>query len=347
VIYFVHGPDRLLARQGAQKIASEIDPDGSNTSWLDGRETPLQQVIAAIGSASFFGAARVVIVTDLLPRGGREGSSASADPDDAAPSRDTSGLKPLLEAVPEQNCLILVEPSSSSLPAALRPIVPKTNVISGAPPRGAALIAWIENATLQAGSSIDRRTSQMLAETLFPQTWDRAPNNPRYDRPPDMALLAQEIEKLAVAAHPDSIGPEHVAAHVAHGPDQRVFRFIDAALAGDLRTSFAELDRLAAAGEEPAMLLAQVLGQIELAAIATAAGSQDAGAVARDLGTITPARISAIMASTTRRQSSSHTSAPIGARTDRRLKTGRLRRPDDALHELVLELAAQQTGRPQ
>ncbi len=32
VIYFIHGPDRLLAREAALAIAAELDPDGSNTS---------------------------------------------------------------------------------------------------------------------------------------------------------------------------------------------------------------------------------------------------------------------------------------------------------------------------
>ena len=31
VIYFIHGPDRLLAREAALAIATELDPDGSNT----------------------------------------------------------------------------------------------------------------------------------------------------------------------------------------------------------------------------------------------------------------------------------------------------------------------------
>jgi DNA polymerase III delta subunit len=184
-----------------------------------------------------------------------------------------------------------------------------------------------------------------LAESLFPQTWDRAPSNPRFDRPPDMALLTQEIEKLAVAAHPNAIGPEHIAALVASGPDQRVFRFVDTALAGDFRAALHELERLVAAGEEPAMLLAQLLGQIELATVASEAGGREAAAVARDLGTVTPARMSAVMASAHRHQPRPETSAVIGARTDRRLKTGRTRRPEEALQELLLALAAQQTGR--
>ena len=68
MIYFIHGPDRLLAREAVQAITDRLDPSGSNTSWLDGRQIELADVAAAIGAASFFAAPRVVVVTDLLFR---------------------------------------------------------------------------------------------------------------------------------------------------------------------------------------------------------------------------------------------------------------------------------------
>ena len=72
MIYFVHGPDRYLARESALAIAHELDPDGSNTTWLDGRETTPERLIADIGAVTFFDAPRVVIVSDLLGRSGRD-----------------------------------------------------------------------------------------------------------------------------------------------------------------------------------------------------------------------------------------------------------------------------------
>ncbi len=91
------------------------------------------------------------------------------------------------------------------------------------------------------------------------------------------------------------------------------------------------------------MLLAQLLGQIELTTIAAAAGSKNADAVARDLGTVAPGRLSAIMSATRRAPQASHlvTTASLA---DRSLKTGRKRNPEDALRDLVLELAAPAPG---
>ena len=351
VIYLIPGPDRLLARESAAAIAAQVDPDGSNTTWLDGRETPLDRVITAIGTASFFGMPRVVVVSDLLSRSPRETDGADpAENGDARPRRGLSHLEPLFAAVPEDHCLILFEPDLAAAPAAFKTAAPKATIIASDPPRGAALLTWIDEVARRAGARIDRRASQLLAESLFPQTWDRKPSNPRYDRPPDLALLTQEIERLALSAHPEPITAEQIHSTVASGPDQRLYRFIDAALAGDVRTATTELDRLLAGGEEPAMLLAQLLGQIELAAVAAAAGHRDAGTVARDLGTIAPSRMSAVMSSARGHRALLATAAvATGAATDRALKTGRIRQPRDAIFDLVLALGenarAAQTGR--
>ncbi|MGH2616855.1 MAG: DNA polymerase III subunit delta, partial [Thermomicrobiales bacterium] len=290
---------------------------------------------------------RVVVVTDLLGRAARDATrSDSGSPDDERPSPSRSVLAPLLSSVPQDNCLILLEPAMTSAPAAVKSAAPPVTVIAGEPPRGSALVAWIEEAAQRVESRIDRRTAQLLAETLFPQTWDRKASNPRFDRPPELALLTQEIAKLALAAHPDPIGPEHVREHVHVGPNQRVFRFLDASLGGDLRSAVNELERLAAAGEEPAMLLAQLLGQVELMTVAAAAGSRDAGTVARDLGNISQGRMSAVMASA-RRPSAGSGLVTNSVTADRNLKTGRTQHPQDALHQLVLSLGSPSSERHQ
>ena len=344
MIYFIHGPDRLLAREAALAIAADLDPDGSNTTWLDGRETSFAGVESAIGAASFFGSPRIVIVMDLLARASRDSDDAeSPGGDEDRPSRVRAELESLISAVPESHHLLLLEPSLTSVPAGLKASSRTVKVIAGEPPRGPALLAWIDATVLQAESHIDRRAAQRLAETLYPQSWDRKSNNPRYDRPPDLALLRAEIQKLALAAHPGPINVDHIAALTPGGPDQRVFRFLDAALAGDLRSGLNELERLHASGEEPAMLFAQLLGQLELTTVIGAAGSKSAEAVARDLGTVPAGRLSAVMA-TTRRRAPQVAAAGIGVHADRSLKTGRVRRPEDALHDLILALGSSAPG---
>ena len=341
MIHFVHGPDRLLAREAVLGIVSELDADGSNTSWLDGREVSFADVATAVGAATFFYSPRIVVVTDLLVRTGRDSDSTqSTDGDEERTGRGRAEIVSLVAAVPESHHLVFFEPNLGSVPAAFKNAAPGAKVIAGDPPRGSALLAWIEAAAIQAKSSIDRRAAQRLAETLFPQSWDRKPSSPRYDRPPDLALLKAEIDKLALAAYPGRITVDEVELMTPGAPDQRVFQFLDAALAGDLRPGLDRLERLIAGGEEPAMLLAQLLGQIELTTIAAAAGGKNADSVARDLGTVAPGRMSAVMAATRRLAPRAAYSAPTAAMSDRNVKTGRVRKPEDALRDLVLALAA-------
>jgi DNA polymerase III delta subunit len=115
---------------------------------------------------------------------------------------------------------------------------------------------------------------------------------------------------------------------------------VDAALGGDLATALAELDRLIAAGEEPAMLLAQVLGQIELAAVASTAGGRDATDISRRLGGVNPGRMSAVLSATRGERGRLALDAVARASAiDRALKTGRIRQPRDALQDLIATLA--------
>ena len=341
MIYFVHGPDRLLARQAVASIAAEIDPSGGNTSYFYGPESSVDRVLSAVGSASFFGSPRLVVVSEMLGRATPDTPVERSD-DSSNPNRGQGNtvLARIIAAVPDENVLVIHEPATASAPAALRSAASQIKVIAGEPPRGNALLAWIADNAARQGAEIDRLTARLLAETLFPQTWDRKPSNPRYDRPPDLARISSEIEKLALFAYPDAIRSDHIAALTRSGPDQRLFRFVDAALAGNLREGLVESARLQSAGEDPAMLLAQVLNQAELAAPAASAASRDAATVARDLGAVAPGRMSAVMSSIrSRRERSTMAGVERGVNIDRRLKTGDIRRPDDALHELLIDLA--------
>ncbi|MBA3451188.1 MAG: hypothetical protein H0T18_08255, partial [Chloroflexia bacterium] len=124
------------------------------------------------------------------------------------------------------------------------------------------------------------------------------------------------------------------------GADQRLFRFQDAALGSDIRAAVSELERLETAGEEPAMILNQLLGQIELAAVAATAAGMAADHVSKDLGVVTAARMATAMSASRKQVLPAKALVSDGLTVDRDLKTGRLRQPTDALLDLVLLLAS-------
>jgi DNA polymerase III delta subunit len=342
MIYFVHGPDRFLAREAATELIQQVDPSGTNTSWLDGKEVSLDRLVAEIGTATFFGDPRVVVLADFLARIERSNASTSDVSRKKSQAAKKSDMEILLQSVPGEHGLILLEPSLTGLPAALKPFAHDIKVSSGDAPRGDALIAWIERTAHELDASIDKRAAIRLAQSLFPQSWQRKSANPRFDVPPDMGQLRQELEQLALAAHPGKIGETLVEAIVSQGPQHRLFGFIDAAIAGNMPQATNELDRLLTAGEDPTMILAQVLGQIELLAVAKASGGRHADKIAGDLGAMSASRMSAVQ-STSRTVANLAEVLEIALGIDRRLKTGRIRQPQEALHLLVSELAMRQT----
>lgn len=340
MIVVVLGPDAALAKRRVARLTAEHDPSGDNTTCLDGRETSVAQIAAAAGSAGFFGR-RAIVVDGLLARNTR-GDGAEADRP-AARAKPTLDIPPLFAAIAPDNLLVLLEPTLVAVPAAVKKALPTdARIIASEPPRGQTLLATIAHMANEAGGEIDRAAAELLAESLFPQSWRAKPNNPRYDRPPDMERLRNEVEKLVLAAYPERVGPRHVATMTLDLPEDHLFAFIDAAAAGDLAKAVAGLDQLLAAGEEPAKLVAQVHGQIELATVVAFAEGRAPAEVGRDLGLPNPQR----MASAARGQRGGANAVSRLAATldnDRGVKRGRLRRPDDALFDLVGVLAASRT----
>lgn len=343
MIVLVHGPDAVRAGDEVSRLVTKHDPDGFNTSTFDGREVTMPALVAAIGSVGFFGTTRVVVVRDLMSRTTRTTGQTGAA---AQGATSALNLAPLFEAVPEQNLLILTDPALPAIPAAVKKIMPAgTTVFAAAVPRGRPLVDWVVNAAAAAGGEIDRRAAEALLQALYPQTWSKAPSNPRYDRPPDTEQLRQEIERLVLYAHPNPVSVADVRELVERGPDDRVFRFIDAVVAGQLDVATAELERLLLAGEEPAKLVAQLQQQVELAAVVAAAGGRSPGDVGKEIGLSNPARMNGVAASI-RGRSPGATLATVerAAAIDRGLKTGHLRQPADALYQLIVELGRR--GRP-
>lgn len=340
MIALVHGPDAALAQAEVARLCLSHDSTGDNTTHLDGRETTPQRVAAAVGSVAFFGGSRVVVVTDLMQRAARPTGKDAVDnarPGDGEGASGAIDLAPLFGAVPSQNLLVLIDPTLATVPASVKRAAPAdVSVFGGEPPRGQALLAFLSKTASAVGGSLDPKAARLVAETLYPQTWATKPSNPRYDRPPDTSLLRNEVEKLALAAHPGPVTPEHVRSLTAGAPDDRVFRFVEAAEGGKLKPALMELDQLLAAGEEPAKLSAQLYQQIELVAVLAAGPAIDPIATGRALGLSNPSRMAGIGGGRGRRDAAAAFAAVGSAlSTDRRLKRGRLRHPEDALYGLL------------
>ena len=327
MIVIAVGPDASMVRHAVTKHARKADPDGQSTSEMDGAAVTMTDVIQAIGSVGFFSAGRVVIVHDLIAKMNKAGGRG----------RNAADWSALFGAVPDASTLILADPTLTGIPAGVRKALPADAItFEGEPPRGPALVTWIRNSAASLGSEMDEMTARLLAERLYPQSWQRKSTNPAFDRPPDLELVRNEVAKLATAATPGPITRDLVETLVARGDDDRIFGFIDAVIRGDLTGSTTELDRLVAAGEDPHKILAQLGQTIELTSVLASAGRREPAQVGREIGLSNPNRMTAI-ARGLRSSSPGRARRAVRVMTtaDRMMKTGQLRDPMDVLYFVI------------
>lgn len=333
------GLDGATSRRAATQLAAERDPSGNSTSRLDGRTASISEIVGQVGTLGFFGSSRVVIVTDLLSRAKRGGRKADAE----ATDEGTIDIAPIVAGTRDENLLILLETATTTLPAAVSKALPSaTSITISDPPRGQALVSWIQSRARAEGGSIEPAVARQLAARLYPQSWSAVPNNPRYDRPPDMELLGNEVAKLVSAAWPGAVTLAVVEEMAINGDTDQIFRFGDAASQGNLRSALPELGRLLDAGEEPARLSAQLAQQAELGIVIDAAGGRSTSTIARDLALGTPGRVSALHNSLRRGSQPPDRALTASLESDRATKRGRLRTPFDALYATLADLGQRQ-----
>lgn len=333
MIAVILGPDSLMVRAEVRRRVDATDPSRQSTSTMDGRISGLHDVQMAVASIGFFDAGRVIVVDDLIARLGKQGArDGTSVPDWPA----------LFGAVPEATTLILADPSIGTLPVAVKKALPSyADVTICDPPRGRDLLRWIQARARDEGAPMDDATARLLAETLYPQSWATRPNNPAFDRPPDLELLQNEIAKLAVTAAPEPIAPAHIRSMTMQGDADQIFAFIDAASAGRLSQAISELDRLLAAGEDPYKLLAQLSQTVELSVVMGASSGRQPADVGRSLKLPNANRMTAIARGL---QNQPAHLAPYAGHAlksaDKRMKMGELRDPVDALYEAITRIAS-------
>jgi DNA polymerase III delta subunit len=337
VIALIVGPDAATARTEVERVLRSHDPGGLNTTRLDGKAISLDDAIGAVGTPAFFGGGRVVVVDDLMSRASKSGGATDGNESaEAPPASRGLDFARLFDSVAAGNVLILVDQSLAAVPAAVKKAAPPDALMfGGEPPRGSALIEWIQRTASATGSSIDVRTARLLAERTFPQTWSAKPTNPAYDRPPDLDLLRNEIAKLALAAHPGSIDADLVRAMVASASEDRLFPFVEAVVTCRLEEAVPALESLQASGDDPGRLIAQLYQQVELAAVLPAAGGADLAGVGKDLGLSNPNRMSGVARTARRGRMAPARLLRLALQTDRAMKRGGLRHGEDVIYHLL------------
>ncbi len=337
MIAFIHGPDALLVRQQLNDMLRRLDPDGANTSRVDGRTTTPQTIAGMVATPSFFGMARVVVVDDLFARAGKNGESVGGDVEPANSKRATTDAIELLTKVVDPNALILVEPTLSSVPAAVKKAGAGIEVRPGVAPRGRELVKWVEQQAALIGTSFENQGQGSaiveLLEAMAPGGWREANRNPAYDVPPDLDAIQQEITKLATYCHPGPITPASIRTMTASNTADQLFPLLASIYRGNMPESVRLLADAIDQGEDHFRLIAQIYGQAELSPPIEAAFGQNPEEIGRAIGLPNPKRMAAIASSIRSRQVSPRIASVTAV--DRGQKRGEIRTADDVLFALL------------
>jgi DNA polymerase III delta subunit len=331
LLHVIIGADRALARTALERVLAEADPQGLDTDRIDAATSSFDAIFAAVTAVPFFGDRRVIVLSGLL-------SQSSNKPARGARGKSEGDVSRLVAAIPVTTTLVFFDPDLGELGASIRKQLPKDVDLSiNDAPRGNALLEMVARIASANGARIDGEAARRLLDRLFPGFWTQAPQNRAFDKPPSVEQLESEIGKLALAAYPDAITSQLVEDLVPQRGEDRIFPLLDAVLGGDQRRALAHVESANRAGEDSSRLTNQIYQQIELAVGAVARGRPaDPLQAGRALGIANAYRMTRVTESAQRGRIKPARQLELALENDRRLKTGRLRNPDDALVELVV-----------
>ncbi len=317
-----------------------VDPSGIDTDRIDAAISAFDAIFAAVTAAPFFGTRRVIVLEGMLSqvssKGGR-GAKAKADSD----------VVRLVSAIPDTTHLIFFDPDLAELNATLKKHLPAgVTVSSNEAPRGEALVELAQRLAAENDSTLDKATARKLLDRLFPAFWQQASMNRAFDKPPSVEQLESEIAKLALAAYPGAITVEAIEELIPQRSEERIFPLLDAVIGGNQRSALVETENAIRAGEDASRTVAQLYQQIELAAASMASGRpSDPLQAGRALGLTNANRMRPVEQAAQRARVTPARQLRLALESDRRIKSGRIRTPEDGLVDLVVRVTNQTENR--
>jgi DNA polymerase-3 subunit delta len=248
-LYLLQGQDDRRKREALRELLDQlVDPSGRDfdLEHLDADTVTAEEVLAALGSLPMFAERRVVVLLNAgrlrYPR--QRGTQER--------------LAAVIPSLPESACLVLVAWAEAEEDSRRKSVIGERleaaikkaggEVMSFAPPRRAEEAApFVVQEAKRLGKTIAPPVAVLLARRVGP----------------DLDALAQEMAKLsAYAGDRSTIGREDVELLSPRAPDDNVFAWMDAVMAGNRELALRRLQDLLESGEAPLKLIAQLAGRL-------------------------------------------------------------------------------------
>lgn len=246
MFYVFYGEEEFSRSEAVTSLRARMAEDDLgdlNTTSLDGRALPLEELINACNTLPFLTQRRMIIVHDMLQRFQRAGGSQEA-----------ARLAAYLPTMPETTRLVFVESGALHKD---NPFLAKTQGLPGGhireytklPPRSQELRRWIAQRARTHQVGIAPQAIELLIE--------RVGN--------DLRALDHELGKLAGrVAYTRPIAVEDVNALASYWPQRDIFGMVDALGNKDRRAALALFHTLLDDDADPLYLLTMIARQVRL-----------------------------------------------------------------------------------
>ena len=223
MFYILHGPDDFSLREELGRIKDGLgdrEALASNTTFFEGKQVGLNQLMDACMALPFLGTHRLIIVEGLLSR---SSNTSKGDEDETEEGRspkkgkgERKALKDCVGGMPPSTVLVLVDGEVNKTTALFKGLAPLAQVKEFPLRRGRELREWIKGRVRQGGGTISSDAVNMMASMVGENLW----------------VLASEIEKLLVYTAGRHIDQEDVEEVVSYAREANVFAMVDAIIEG-------------------------------------------------------------------------------------------------------------------
>jgi DNA polymerase III subunit delta len=232
-VYLIHGDDDARIEQWRTRVRrraeAELGPGGLEV--FDAGTTPPAEVAAALATLSFSTGTRYIAVTDA-------GAWKAAE------------LDPILTALgsmpPDTVIVLLVR--GKPLRALVTAVEKADGQVRDCPaPKPWEMARWVIERARDQGLELDSEAAKTLLAIVGP----------------GQSRIARELEKLALAVHPDTaVHAEEVERLCGRETTPKVYDLADAVVAGDTKLALALAEELASQDERPSRFVYPIVNRL-------------------------------------------------------------------------------------
>ena len=249
-VHVVYG-DSFLVASALRELKQEVGPPEvweANCHHIPADQASVASLKPVCDAVPFLAQMRLVIVEGLLAtmetRDGSGQRRRAGGPGRAATNWD--GLEAYLGAIPATTLLVFVDGALRRQNPLLERLRPLAQVREMATPSGEALSRWIRTIAASREAHINPGAIGLLSRLVGPNLW----------------LLYNELEKLALYAAGAPISEVYVRELVPQAREATIFNVVDGVLEGRYATAFRAIVSLREGGAEFSYVIAMMARQL-------------------------------------------------------------------------------------